>query len=205
MARTGLPTVISTGMATAADIDDAVSAFRSAGGKELILLLCTSSYPTPPSDVHLRKLLTLAQTFGCLVGFSDHTDGVTAAIGSVALGACFIEKHFTLDKNLPGPDHKFSSDLSEWRQLAHGVRTIEAALGSTTLAPSVSEITARREYRLSCAASRALPVGHRLEDNDIVFLRPGYGVPPKERAWLIHATLKRPMARGQIFVCDDIV
>ena len=113
MARTGLPTVISTGMATHEDIDDAVQAFRDAGGHDLILLHCTSAYPTPVADVNLRKIPALAQAYGCLVGFSDHTDGIVAAVGAVTLGACFIEKHFTLDKNLPGPDHRFSADPAD--------------------------------------------------------------------------------------------
>ena len=101
MARTGLPTVISTGMATLDDVKDGVEAFRGAGGKDLILLHCTSSYPTPPEDVHLRKIGALSTAFDCVVGLSDHTEGTVAAIGAVALGACMIEKHFTLDRNLP--------------------------------------------------------------------------------------------------------
>ena len=117
MARTALPTVISTGMATLDDVKDAVEAFRGAGGKDLVLLHCTSSYPTPPGDVHLRKISALSAAFDCAVGFSDHTNGTVAAIGSVALGACMIEKHFTLDKNLPGPDHRFSADPGELRML----------------------------------------------------------------------------------------
>ena len=205
MAKTGLPTVISTGMATAADIDDAVRAFRSAGGKKLILLHCTSSYPTPPEDVNLHRLSALAQTFGCHVGFSDHTDGVVAAIGATLLGACFIEKHFTLDKNLPGPDHRFSCDPQEWERLVVAVRTIAAELGNPTLGPVTSEEVARRDYRLSCAASRSLSAGYCLQSADIVFLRPGHGVPPKNREWLIGATLKRPVIGGQIFAREDLL
>ena len=204
MAKTSLPTVISTGMATAADIDDAVRAFRGAGGKELILLHCTSSYPTPSADVHLRKLSSLAQTFGCHVGLSDHTDGVVAAIGATLLGACFIEKHFTLDKNLPGPDHRFSCDPQEWKSLVTAVRTIEVVLGNSALGPSASEEVARRDYRLSCAARRPLATGHRLQPEDVIFLRPGHGVPPRDRAWLIGSTLKRPVSAGQVFVREDL-
>src|SRR5205823_10440934 len=108
MAQTGLPTVVSTGMATRVEIEDAVNAFRQAGGRDLILLHCTSSYPTPSEDVHLRRIPALAAAFDCPVGFSDHSEGNVAGIGAVALGACFLEKHFTIDKNLSGPDHRFS-------------------------------------------------------------------------------------------------
>lgn len=134
MARTGLPTVISTGMATLEDMKDAVEAFRQAGGRDLILLHCTSSYPTPPADVHLRKIAALSAAFDCVAGLSDHTDGTVAAIGAVALGACMIEKHFTLGKNLPGPDHRFSADPGNfgawWNRFAHWKKTWGARTSS---------------------------------------------------------------------------
>jgi N,N'-diacetyllegionaminate synthase len=184
MARTRVPTVISTGMATFADMNDAVEEFRSAGGKDLILLHCTSSYPTPAEDVHLRKIAALAAAFDCAAGLSDHTDGTVAAVGAVALGACMIEKHFTLDNNLPGPDHRFSADPREFRSLVDSVRTMEKSLGSADLKPAASEELGRCHYRLSCVAARELPAGHRLEDADIAFRRPGFGFAPKERGRL---------------------
>ncbi len=177
MARTGLPTVISTGMATLEDVKDAVEAFRQAGGRDLILLHCTSAYPTPPEDVHLRKIAALSAAFDCAVGLSDHTDGTVAAIGAVALGACMIEKHFTLDKRLPGPDHRFSADPREFRSLIESVRTMEKNMGSAELKPAASEELGRRDYRLSCVAARELPAGHRLAADDIAFRRPGFRLP----------------------------
>jgi N,N'-diacetyllegionaminate synthase len=203
MARTGLPTVISTGMATFADVQDAVEAFHAAGGKDLILLHCTSSYPTPPEDVHLRKIGALSAAFDCAVGLSDHTDGIVAAIGSVALGACMIEKHFTLDKNLAGPDHRFSADPGEFRALVESVRVMEKSMGSVELNPAASEQRGRREYRLSCVAARELPAGHRLVDADIAFRRPGSGFAPKELDTLITRELVRTVLPGHVFSAED--
>jgi len=203
MARTGLPTVISTGMATFDDVKDAVNAFCGAGGKDLILLHCTSSYPTPPEDVHLRKIGTLARAFDCPVGLSDHTDGTVAAIGAVALGACMIEKHFTLDKNLPGPDHRFSADPGEFRTLVESVRTMEKSLGSAELKPAASEELGRRDYRLSCVAARELASGHCLVASDIAFRRPGFGFPPKELDRLLARALVRNVPLGHVFATED--
>lgn len=203
MARSGLPTVVSTGMADTTDIEDAVQAFRGAGGKDLILLHCTSSYPTLPEDVNLRKITTLARTFDCPVGLSDHTDGTIAAIGSVALGACMIEKHFTLDKNLPGPDHRFSADPAEFRALADSIRTMEKNLGSAELRPAASESLGRRDYRVSCVAARELSAGHHLTVADVAFRRPGSGFPPKELDRLVARELVRDVALGHVFSAED--
>jgi N,N'-diacetyllegionaminate synthase len=204
MARTGLPTVISTGMATREDIDDAVQAFRDAGGRDLILLHCTSAYPTPAADVNLRKIPALAEAYNCLVGFSDHTDGIVAAVGAVTLGACFIEKHFTLDKNLPGPDHRFSADPGEFRALVDAVRFVECGLGAPELEPARGEQVARREYRLSCVAARDLSAGEKLTTLDIAFRRPGYGLPPKMASQLVGRATSRPIKRGTPLGSEDV-
>jgi N,N'-diacetyllegionaminate synthase len=180
MARSGVPTVLSTGMATESDIDEAVDAFRSAGGRDLVLLHCTSSYPTPPEDVNLRQIRSLAERYDCAVGFSDHTDGIVAALAAVALGACFLEKHFTLDKGLPGPDHRFSADPEEIAALVGSVRTLERSLGTEVIGPAGSELEGRRDYRLSCVAARALTAGSVLDEADITFRRPGTGIPPSQ-------------------------
>jgi N-acetylneuraminate synthase/N,N'-diacetyllegionaminate synthase len=204
MARTGLPTVISTGMATREDIDDAVQAFRDAGGRDLILLHCTSAYPTPAADVNLRKIPALAEAYDCLVGFSDHTDGIVAAVGAVTLGACFIEKHFTLDKNLPGPDHRFSADPGEFRALVDAVRFLEMAMGTAEVGFTPSEAVNRRGARLSCAARHDLSAGHILLLEDIAFQRPGTGLPPKMIAELVGKQLTRDVRSGSLFEVADL-
>jgi len=203
MAGSGLPTVLSTGMATLGEIDDAVRAFREAGGTGLLLLLCTSSYPTPPEDVHLRKIAALAAAFDCPVGLSDHTQGIVAAVGAVALGACFIEKHFTLDRTLPGPDQRFSSDPAEFRALVDAVRVMEKSLGSSEITPTPSEMAGRRGYRLSCVAAEELKAGHCLSSADVAFRRPGTGLPPKALEWLLGRRLANPVSRGHIFMPED--
>lgn len=203
MARSGIPTVLSTGMATLAEIDDGVRAFRDAGGKELIVLHCTSAYPTPPPEVHLRKIPALAAAFGCPVGLSDHTEGVTAAIGAVALGACMIEKHFTTDKGLPGPDHRFSADPAEFAQLANAVRNLEASLGESAIGPTPSEIKGRSGYRLSCVAAEEYAADRVLAADDIAFRRPGTGLPPAAVHWLIGRRLRRAVAKGKVFETSD--
>ncbi len=205
MARSGLPTVLSTGMATLAEIDDAVRTYRAAGGDALILLHCTSSYPTPENDVHLRKIPALAAAFGCPTGFSDHTEGFVAAVGAVVLGACFVEKHFTLDRTLPGPDHRFSSDPVELKALVQSIRHIEQNLGMAAIGPTPSEEAGRRDYRLSCVAASDLPMGHILRNEDIAFRRPGTGLPPKMGSLLIGRELRVGMSAGQNIMLEHVV
>jgi len=202
-ARTGLPTVLSTGMATVAEIDDAVRTYRAAGGQDLILLHCTSSYPTPPDQINLTRIPVLRDSFGCLVGFSDHSAGTIAAVASIAFGACWIEKHFTFDRTLPGPDHHFSSDPAEFRQLVDSVRFAEAALGTPTLGPTANEEKGRLDFRLSCVAARSLPAGTELSIADIAFRRPGNGVRPAERGLLLGRRLKSAVEIGHLFTGSD--
>ena len=204
MGETGLPTVLSTGMATLAEIDEAVRTFRGTGNKQLILLHCTSSYPTPPEEVNLRRIASLASAFGCPVGFSDHTDGITAAIGAVAFGACWIEKHFTLDKRLPGPDHRFSADPTEFKHLVEAVRTLEKNLGSPQIAPTLSEEKGRNEFRLSCVTNSQLPAGHILTESDISFQRPGKGIPPVQSYLLIGRRLKHDLEANNVIYLSDL-
>ena len=199
MGRTGLPTVLSTGMATVSDIDEAVRAFRGTRNDRLILLHCVSSYPAPPESLNLKKMSALGAAFDCLVGFSDHSQGAAAAIGAVALGACWIEKHFTLDRNLAGPDHWFSSDPTEFRQLVDGIRVIEAALGNARIEPDAAEIAMRAVARLSCVAGRKLAAGTTLAPEDITFKRPGDGLPPSLAPRLIGRRLVRDLDENQAF------
>lgn len=203
MARTGLPTVLSTGMACLSDIEDAVAAFRDAGGSRLILLHCISSYPTPADKVNLLKIPTLAATFGVPVGFSDHTEGIAAATGAVALGACMIEKHFTLDKNLPGPDHRFSSNPAEFKQLCEAATFVAQALGKTILQPTPEEWENSRQWRLSCIANKDLPAGHAMKAEDLGFSRPGNGYAPKFLSELVGRKLKQAVVKGHILTKEN--
>jgi N-acetylneuraminate synthase/N,N'-diacetyllegionaminate synthase len=203
MAKTGIPTILSTGMATAAEIDDAVTTFRGAGGSELILLHCTSSYPTPPAEINLRRIPSLANTFGCAIGFSDHSEGIAAAIGAVALGACFIEKHFTIDQSLPGPDHRFSSDPDQFNDLVQAIRMTEKAMGDSQISPTVSEQESRKGFRLSCRAKIDLNAGTVLQKEHIAYYRPGTGIPPKLASAIIGLSVKHDIPSGHILRWED--
>lgn len=205
MAKTGLQTVLSTGMASVAEIGDAVTTFRDAGGNNLVLLHCISLYPTPPEALDLRRIPILARTFGCAAGFSDHSEGINAAVASVALGAAAIERHITIDKTLPGPDHKFSADPGELRALVSAVRQTESALGRETLGYGPAEADARKMHRLSCVAAYALAAGTVLTEADIAFRRPGTGLPPKAIDWLVGRKLAHEIALGAVFTAGDFI
>lgn len=199
MARSGIPTILSTGMATESEVAEAVSAFRNAGGSDLVLLACTSAYPTPADCVNLRRIATLAQRFGCPAGFSDHTAGWEAAVAAVCLGACMVEKHFTIDRDLPGPDQWFSSDAMEFAELVRRVRAAEQMLGRGELAPTRVEQRSREEFRLACTAARDLLAGHVLTEGDIVFRRPATGLPPSQVDRLLGQSLAVDVRRGEAF------
>jgi N-acetylneuraminate synthase/N,N'-diacetyllegionaminate synthase len=204
MGETGLPTVLSTGMATVGEIDDAVRTFRQTGNAKLILLHCVSNYPCHPKDLNLRRIAALRDSFACPVGLSDHSEGPFAAALAITFGACWIEKHFTLDKSLPGPDHRFSADPPEFKAMAEGVRIAEQALGSPRLGPTASEEKARQGWRLSCVAAQALGAGHCLERPDIAFNRPGTGLPPKGVDWLVGRRIRRSVAKGHVLTPEDL-
>jgi N,N'-diacetyllegionaminate synthase len=204
MAKTGIPVIISTGMATLGEIDDAVRSFEQAGGKELIILHCVSAYPTPAEEVNLNKISSLAKAFQYPIGFSDHTDGIVAAVGAVVLGACFIEKHFTLNKNLPGPDHHFSSDPKEFKELVNSIRFVEKSLGNSKISPTQKEEFNRNTARLSCVAKHRLKSGHIIQREDIAFSRPANGLPPKLLDILIGTNVKEDMELGEPFLFSKI-
>lgn len=204
MARTGLSTILSTGMANEEEIAEAVAAYRGAGGRNLVLMACTSAYPTPPEDANLRRIPELAKKFNCAAGFSDHTAGWEAAVASVCLGATMIEKHFTTDRNLPGPDQWFSSDPAEFAELVRRVRATEVLLGRPDLKPAAAELKGRAEFRLSCIAARDLPVGHVVTEGDIAFHRPATGLPPSQADVLKGRRLARGLKRGELFAFHDL-
>ena len=203
MGKSGMPTVLSTGMALVSEIDDAVSIFKNTGNRDLILLHCTSSYPTPVEDVNLKKIKTLRDAFGVMSGFSDHSEGSWAAVGSIAYGAVWIEKHFTLDKNLSGPDHRFSCDSKEFSQLLEGVRYVEKAIGVAHLGPTEREQVSRDNFRLSCCAARDLNQSDIVMDSDIIFIRPGTGIPSKNKDFLVGRKIKKAIKAFSVLKTED--
>ncbi len=178
VAATGRPTIISTGMATPDEIAETVAAFRDAGGRDLVLLHCVSGYPTPAEQSNLRRIPALAAEFGCPVGLSDHTLGIEVAIASVALGACLIEKHFTLRRADGGPDASFSLEPDELAALVHGTKGAFEALG--TGAPARSEVEkGNMMFRRSVYVVRDIAAGEPFTAQNVRVIRPGFGLAPK--------------------------
>lgn len=190
-AESRLPLVLSMGMSDLAEAHQALETVGAFAGYPLILLVCTSQYPTPPADAHLSRIATLKQAFpGLLVGYSDHTQGPLASSLAVALGAVFLEKHFTLDHDLPGPDHWFSENPAGLREWVAAVRTAHALMGNPLLRPTEIERANKKEYQRRLVAARDIAAGAILSNEDIVLKRVpgGRGLPP---AFLEHL-LGRP-------------
>lgn len=193
VARRRKPVLLSSGMATLGEIERALDVLRREGGCPVVLLHCVSTYPTPPADVHLRNIPMLAQTFDVPVGYSDHALGSAVPVAAVALGACVVEKHFTLDRALPGWDHAISADPDELRALVAGARDAYLALGSGVRSVGPCELEKRRAFRRRAVAARPLPRGARLTPADLEFKRPGTGIGPDEIAYLVGRTLARDL------------
>jgi N-acetylneuraminate synthase len=190
MAKTGRPLIVSTGLASPEDIADAVAVAREAGGRDLVLLHCTSGYPTPASQMHLRTMGDLAAAHGTLVGLSDHTMGTAVAVASVALGACVVEKHFTLARADGGVDSAFSLEPDELARLVHDCREAWEALGSVHYEEVEAE-AAGRDHRRSLYVVADVAKGQALSEANVRSIRPGHGLAPKH----LHAVLGRPAAR----------
>jgi N-acetylneuraminate synthase len=201
MARTGKPLIISTGLATPDDIAEAVAAAREAGGQEIVLLHCTSGYPTPPAQMHLRTMMDLGASHGALVGLSDHTMGTAVAVAAVALGACVIEKHFTLARADGGPDAAFSLEPDELARLVADCRDAWEALGQVHYEDVAAE-AASRDHRRSLYAVADIKAGEPLSDQNIRSIRPGHGLPPKHWRDLLGRTAARDIKRGEPLAWD---
>jgi len=173
------PIILSTGMSDLADVQEAVDAVRSTGNNAIILLHCVALYPAPIDQVNLRAMDTLRDAFHLPVGFSEHTLGFTAPIAAVARGACVIEKHFTLDRRLEGPDHKFALEPHELKALVQAIREVEACLGQPLKKPTPGEEAKLHLSRRSIIAAVDIPQGCTIRREMLITKRPGYGIPPK--------------------------
>jgi len=178
MAKTGKPLIISTGMATLAEIDEAVTAAKRAGATQIALLKCNSAYPAPPEEMNLRTIPHMAEGFGVPVGLSDHTLGIEVPVAAVAVGACIIEKHFTLSRDIPSPDRAFSIEPHELKALVDAIRTAEKALGRVYYGVSEKE-TQSRVFRRSLFVVKDMKAGETFTEENVRSIRPGYGLPPK--------------------------
>jgi N-acetylneuraminate synthase len=198
LARKGRPLILSTGMSTLGEVEEAVNVLHAAGASQLTLLHCVTEYPAPYAEVNLRAMQTLKVVFGLPVGYSDHTSGIEIAIAAVALGAEVIEKHFTLDRSLPGPDHAASLEPAELQQMVAAVRHVEVALGNGIKAPAPCELPNISVARKSVVASRLLRAGRQLTPEDLDIKRPGNGLAPKLLPMLIGRTLRADLAKDEI-------
>jgi N,N'-diacetyllegionaminate synthase len=204
LARKNRPLILSTGMSTLGEVEEAVQVLKIAGAIQLTLLHCVTEYPAPYAEVNLRAMQTLKLAFGLPVGYSDHTSGIEIAIAAVALGAEVIEKHFTLDRSLPGPDHSASLEPIELQQMVTAIRHVEAALGSGIKAPARCELPNISVARKSVVAARTLPAGHQLATGDLEIKRPGTGLAPKLLPTLIGRTLRASVAKDEIINWDHL-
>ena len=198
LAKTGRPIVMSTGMCDMKEIRDAVDVLKENGATDIKLLHCNTEYPTPMEDVNLRAMDTMREAFGCEVGYSDHTRGIEVPIAAVAMGAAIIEKHFTLDRNMEGPDHKASLEPQELNAMVSAIRNIEQALGSGEKKPSPSELKNREVARKSIVAKKDIREGEIFTEENLTTKRPGDGLSPMRWNEIIGALAKNTYYEGDM-------
>jgi N-acetylneuraminate synthase/N,N'-diacetyllegionaminate synthase len=203
-ARRGRPLLVSTGMADMVEVAVALGAIEGSGNPPVALLHCVSSYPARVEDANLRAIETMRRAFGVPVGWSDHTPGIELPIAAVAAGASVIEKHVTLDRTLPGPDHRASLEPDELRATIRGIRIAEAALGTGIKEPVADERPIAAVARRSLHWQRDLPAGAVVAATDLIALRPGTGIPPARQADLVDRRTRRPVAAGRPVLPDDV-
>lgn len=198
------PIILSTGMATLAEVETAIETIETRDNTQIVLLHCVAIYPPAYEDINLNNILSLRQIFGYPVGFSDHTLGTVMSLASIALGSCLIEKHFTLDKNLPGWDHEISADPDEMKRIVNESRNINKALGLHRRIVSQAEQEKKLKFRRSIVASRDLGKGAVIKAEDLDYKRPGTGIRPDEACYLINRVLKRDLRKDDLIGWDDL-
>jgi pseudaminic acid synthase len=195
VAGTGKPVVLSTGMASLEEIAHAMAVLRAAGASEIVVLKCTSSYPAPDGEMHLTSIPALEAITGCPVGLSDHSTGTVASVAAVVLGACFIEKHFTLSRGDGGVDSHFSLEPHEFKQLVGDVRRAEAMKGVPSFGPGLAE-QGSIVFRRSLFIVQDIHRGEILTDQHVKAIRPGYGLSPRYLPLVVGRTASKDIARG---------
>ena len=198
------PIILPTGMADLREISEAIQAIYSTGNKRLILLHCTSNYPTRHRDVNLKAMDTLRRCFSVPVGYSDHTIGIEVSIAAAARGACVIERHFTLDRDLPGPDHKASMEADEMKKMISSIRNMEKALGNGVKAPQRSEIEIKKVARKSIIAACRIPRGTKLTLDMLSIKRPGSGIEPGYLNRLVNKKTRVEIKKDQILTWEKV-
>ncbi len=198
LAKTGKPVVMSTGMCSAEEIREALDVLKSNGTGDIKLLHCNTEYPTPYEDVNLLAMKSMNEMFGVEVGYSDHTNGIEVPIAAAALGAVIIEKHFTLDRNMNGPDHKASLEPCELTAMIKGIRHIEKSLGTGIKTPSPSEVKNTGIARKSIVAKRKIKAGEILSEDNVTVKRPGTGISAMRWPYVIGTEAKRDFEEDEL-------
>jgi N-acetylneuraminate synthase/N,N'-diacetyllegionaminate synthase len=202
VARKNKPVILSTGMSNLGEVEEAAKVVRSTGNERLVILHCVTNYPAEPGDVNLRAMHTMADALQVPVGYSDHTVGSEIALAAVALGACVVEKHFTLDRDLPGPDHRASLEPGELAEMIRGIRRVEAALGDGRKFPRDSELATAAVARRSLVAIADIPVGTVIGRDMVAMKRPGTGLPPAMLNVILGRTAVVDISSGSILAME---
>lgn len=201
VAQTGKPIIISTGMGSYDEINEAVQTVNDAGGNEIILLKCTAAYPASVKDANLRTLASMRKEFGVKVGLSDHTMGSDVAVSAVALGACVVEKHLTLSRSDGGPDAEFSMEPNEFKEMVKRIRICEASLGTVTYQPSDKEKISRK-FRKSIFVIQNIKAGDFITEDNIRCIRPANGLHPRYYYDVLNRTVKTNISAGSPLTWD---
>lgn len=202
IAAKGLPIILSTGMGNLGEVEEALAAIYSTGNRQVSLLHCVSNYPAAAEDCNLAAIETMRNAFAVQVGWSDHTEGAAISWAAVARGAAIIEKHITLDVNLPGPDHRASMEPREFREFVRGIRAIEAAIGTSIKAPTAAEKRTALVARRSLVAVRTLAAGTIVTAQDIAVKRPGTGMQPRHIDLVVGSRLARDIEADTPFTTE---
>jgi len=205
MAQYQKPILLSTGMASIAEIDTAVKTIEGEGNNQIVILHCISIYPPKYEDIHLNNIKMLQQAFDYPIGFSDHTIGTSIPLVSVALGACIIEKHFTLDKDMPGWDHQISADPRELEEIVKESKNIQKSLGRFNRIISPDEEDKKLKFRRSIVMARSMEAGATITEHDIVYKRPGTGISPDQAFHIIGRKLKHGLEEDVLLKMEDLV
>ena len=198
IAKTKKKIILSTGMCAMDEVEASLKVLKDNGAADITLLHCTTDYPAPLESVNLKAMLTLKEKFGCPVGYSDHTKGIEVSVAAVAMGAEVIEKHFTLDRNMPGPDHKASLEPDELKELVNAIRNVEKALGDGNKKPTESELQNRNVARKSIVALKPIKKGELLSEDNLTTKRPGNGISPMHWNEIIGTHSKRDYEEDEL-------
>ena len=205
IAKARVPVILSTGMANLAEVKASVAVLQKAGAKDIVVLHCTTAYPTDDKDVNVRAMLTMREALHLPVGYSDHTPGTDVALAAVALGATVIEKHLTLSRRLAGPDHFASLEPKEFTALVSSIRRVERIMGSGVKAPTKSEVTIAKVARKSIVAAHDIHKGAKITENNLNYKRPGTGMPPSLASLVVGKRTRRALPADTILRPSDLL